>query len=304
MFSSLSPARRRALIWMVLGVLTLLLLAGGLGTFKMEPGKVFAFPQPTQAALAPAGGDTLPGGDVFLTIMRGALAVLLILVPISLVAALFSREGRRRLIINILLIGMFYLLAQQIQKVQKEAAKTPQPAAAAQELKPGIVGGEPLPPPPPAPSDELVLIASIVLVVAGIGLAAWLGRRLLFPVQAPLAQIAKEAERGRSALAGGEALEDAIVRTYRQMSRIVAEARELRRPAAATPREFEEILEDAGLPAQPLAVLTRLFEDVRYGGFSAGPQERQAAIDCLTAIAAACRAGDKKRPRRAVVQNG
>ena len=106
-------------------------------------------------------------------------------------------------------------------------------------------------------------------------------------------------------MAGGEALEDAIVRTYRQMSRIVAEARELRRPPSATPREFEEILEGEGLPAQPLAVLTHLFEEVRYGGLNAGPQERQAAIDSLTAIAAACRTlGEKKKNRRAVVQHG
>jgi hypothetical protein len=84
-------------------------------------------------------------------------------------------------------------------------------------------------------------------------------------------------------------VEDAIIRAYRQMSRSVAEGRKLVRQQTMTPREFEEYLAAAGLPSAPVQVLTHLFEDVRYGGLVAGSAERQAAIDSLTAIAAACR---------------
>jgi hypothetical protein len=157
--------------------------------------------------------------------------------------------------------------------------------------------GEPLPPAPPQPTDTLVLAVSIGLVLMLIGLAAWLGRRFLFHELPPLAQIAQEADRARRDLASGGAIEDVVVRCYRQMSRIVAEARELRRSKATTPHEFEDTLAKAGLPMAPLHALTQLFEDVRYGGLTPGPAERLAAIASLEAIAAACREESKNKER-------
>ena len=66
-------------------------------------------------------------------------------------------------------------------------------------------------------------------------------------------------------------------------------ARGIRRQEAVTPSEFEKQLEDAGLPREPVADLTRLFEEVRYGSKILGEWEGRRAIACLTAIADACR---------------
>jgi hypothetical protein len=82
------------------------------------------------------------------------------------------------------------------------------------------------------------------------------------------------------------------------MSRVVAEAREIRRDKATTPHEFEDVLAQAGLPAEPLHALTKVFEDVRYGGLTPGPAERQAAIVSLEAIAAACRLEAEKKKKK------
>jgi hypothetical protein len=297
MFSSLPPARRRVIIWMALGAVAVVLLAWGLGTFTLQPGKTFALPMPNLPATANTTPQVMPGGDVFLMVMRGILAVLLVLVPITIVAALFNKESRKRMIANLIAVGILLLLMNQIQPSKQDVVKTltPPPDSAGQNGPLGILPGAPLPPLPPAPSDTLVLFASIALVLLGIGLAAFLGRRWLFPTRlAPMEKIAREADRARSELSGGSGVEDAIIRTYRQMNKIVAEARELHRPAAATPHEFEEFLVEKGMPAEPLSALTHLFEEVRYGGLVAGSAERQKAIDSLTAIAAACRADNTK----------
>jgi hypothetical protein len=289
MFSPLTPRRRRALVWIIIGVLALLLLAGGLSTFTLQPGRSFqlATPEPTAAAEAPL--TTGPASAWPITLMKGVLAVLLLLFPVSVIFAMLSKEGRKRLITNAVMIAMVLLLLNGVQKMQRQFQQMNQPDSVPSNAI-GQVSSEPLPPPPEPPSDEFVLVTTLVIVVLGGVMVLWFGRRWLFPKQTPaLEQIAEEADRARTALADGGAVEDVVVRCYRQMSRIVAEARDLRRSQSATPREFETTLVKAGLPLAPLDALTHLFEDVRYGGVQPGPKERQAAIDSLTAISAACR---------------
>lgn len=287
MFPTLSPARRRIVVWMLLGALALIVLAGGLGGFTFQQGKMYSWTLPE---LGTAEGSTnIGGGDELLTFLRGALALLLLLLPVSIVLSMLTKEGRRRLLINIILAILVFMVADRVKEMPKRDAEQIAPEMMAPAKNPADIG-EPLPPPPPAPSEEFVFFASIGLVAAGVALAAWLGRGLLFPRSLPpLVQIAMEAERARNTLSSGGAVEDAIIRAYRQMSRTLAEGRKLVRQQTMTPREFEEYLAAAGLPRSPVQVLTHLFEEVRYGGLVAGAAERQAAIDSLTAIAAACR---------------
>jgi hypothetical protein len=51
---------------------------------------------------------------------------------------------------------------------------------------------------------------------------------------------------------------------------------------SATPREFRATLEGAGLHHAAISMLTRLFEEVRYGGRSDDPRRE----DALAALAA------------------
>jgi hypothetical protein len=55
-----------------------------------------------------------------------------------------------------------------------------------------------------------------------------------------------------------------------------------------TPSEFAARLEQAGLPAEPVQRLTRLFEKVRYGGLRSTPTEAEEAVACLRDILHAC----------------
>ena len=51
-----------------------------------------------------------------------------------------------------------------------------------------------------------------------------------------------------------------------------------------TTREFENLLETAGVPHDPIHQLTQLFEAVRYGNWQPNPVDEQKAIHCLQAI--------------------
>src|SRR5512146_3198193 len=123
MFPSLPPARRRVFIWIALAALAVLLLAGGLGTFTLQPGKVFALPMPAQGADS-ATPLVMPGGDVFLLILRGILALFLILIPITIVASLFNKESRKRLIANMIIVALLFLWLSQVKPQPLQAQKT------------------------------------------------------------------------------------------------------------------------------------------------------------------------------------
>ncbi len=60
-----------------------------------------------------------------------------------------------------------------------------------------------------------------------------------------------------------------------------------------TPREFERLLENEGVPAEPARQLTGLFEAVRYGQWQPNPGDEQKAVSCLDAIEAYSRQGSQ-----------
>jgi hypothetical protein len=81
---------------------------------------------------------------------------------------------------------------------------------------------------------------------------------------------------------------DVIINCYLRMSDVVSDKRQLHRNAAMTPHEFALHLEQAGLPADAVTKLTRLFEGVRYGARRSGPQEINEAVSCLKTILHYC----------------
>lgn len=83
----------------------------------------------------------------------------------------------------------------------------------------------------------------------------------------------------------GSDLRNVIVRCYYQMNQAVEQARGVRRREGMTPREFERQLVHLGITPLPVSQLTRLFEEVRYGGKETGPETEELARSCLSAIA-------------------
>jgi hypothetical protein len=104
----------------------------------------------------------------------------------------------------------------------------------------------------------------------------------------PLDEIAQIARSSLRDLSAGRDSSDVIINCYLRMSDVVSNKRHLHRAIAMTPHEFALHLEQAGLPADAVNRLTRLFEAVRYGDRKSRPKDVNEAVNCLTTILHYC----------------
>jgi hypothetical protein len=130
-------------------------------------------------------------------------------------------------------------------------------------------------------------VALIWLVIIWLLYRGW-KRYLSLNAKKPLGDIAKIARSSLNDLSSGRNSSDVIINCYLRMSDVVSDKRNLHRNAAMTPHEFALHLEQAGLPADAVTKLTRLFESVRYGTRRSGPREINEAVSCLKAILHYC----------------
>lgn len=104
----------------------------------------------------------------------------------------------------------------------------------------------------------------------------------------PLDEIALIARSSLHDLSSGRDSSDVIINCYLRMSDVIADTRKLQREIAMTPQEFASRLERAGLPADAVYKLTRLFEVVRYGDRKSAPKDVTEAVSCLNTILHYC----------------
>lgn len=116
----------------------------------------------------------------------------------------------------------------------------------------------------------------------------WILRKLTATTPNPLDEIAKVARTSLRNLSSVDSAQDKIIQCYADMSRVVDVRRGLYREFAMTPSEFAVRLQNAGLPPEPVARLTRLFESVRYGARTSAQRDVDEAIACLTSILKYC----------------
>lgn len=280
-----------ALFFLGFAILIMLLLAASLPNLQFQPGHPFSLGN----AVPPPGttGGLETPGDFFLILVRGLLALALILVPIYIIFHLLTPEGRRKLLGDLIVLLLFFAAAEFLSRLPRNEQTSQQQSSGGQ-------GGLVFPTPGPVatfsaqstPAVEMIVMVAIALLVAiGIGLLYWYLRRRneVQLVPTPLEQLADEAQNAVDALNAGAEFRDIVIRSYAQMSQVLAQERGLQRDRAMTPQEFEQTLVGKGLPYDPVHQLTHLFQAVRYGTQRAGKSEEQQAIDCLSAIVAYCR---------------
>lgn len=100
----------------------------------------------------------------------------------------------------------------------------------------------------------------------------------------PIDLVGLEAEKARLALITGVDLRDVIIQCYLQMSLALKQEQAIERKDFMTTGEFENLLETAGIPHEPIHQLTRLFDAVRYGNWKPSAVDKQKAIQCLEDI--------------------
>jgi hypothetical protein len=152
-----------------------------------------------------------------------------------------------------------------------------------------------LPPPVFEPPQETAWVSYLVALLFILFLAFFTWRFLRFwreyagrAGSRSLDELARVARSSLRDLSSGRDSTDVIMNCYFRMSDVVADKRRLQRATAMTPAEFAIRLEHAGLPGEAVKRLTRLFENVRYGGHRSGPTEVNEAVACLTTILQYC----------------
>jgi hypothetical protein len=282
----------RTVVVVGLAVGGLFLVAVALTGQVLQPGRPLPLGDMSAVMVGSSGGG--PGGAWVLAVIRAIFLVVLILLPLYLLYGIFTRQGRRQLLKDIVLaavvfagFSLFTRCAADIEGERDPAAGAAPPPVPEELIELGV-----LPPFDPQAQDWVVAVAAIAL--AGlVVLAAYLFLRRLRGAgapagQAPLDELAREAQGALDALQAGADLRDTVIRCYLDMSRVLQQEKGIRRQAAMTPREFEDVLAGKGLPADPVRELTRLFERSRYGNQRPSPADEQQAVASLQAIVAAC----------------
>lgn len=284
--------KRWALLFLGFAIVAMLLLSVSLPSLKFQPGQPFSLgnSQPPPGATS---GLEMPS-DLILILIRGLLALMLLILPIYIILHLLTPEGRRKLLGDLVVILLFFAAAEFLSRLPREAPIS-------QQQSPGEQGGLTLPTPAgpiatftaqSTPALEIIVIVAIALIIAiGIGALYWYYRqRQEQNLEAtPLEQLANEAQQAVDALMAGEDIKDIVIRSYIQMSRVLWQERDIKRDEVMTPHEFEQSLVKKGIPYEPVHQLTRLFEEVRYGTKQPGHSDELRAIDSLTTIVEFCR---------------
>ena len=147
----------------------------------------------------------------------------------------------------------------------------------------------PTPTPKPVVTSPLGPVPAGLLWLVGIGLlmisvrvGVWIFTSSRQPNSIDL--VGLEAEKAWQALKTGLDLKDVIIKCYLQMSLALKQDQGIERENFMTTGEFENLLEAAGVPHEPIHQLTRLFNAVRYGNWQPNTVDEQKAIQCLEAI--------------------
>ena len=273
----------------------------GLPQMELAPGMPFEriwqflLDQFAAARTTRAPPSALPGGELIISIYRAIFFIALAAFPFAVILVLIDPELRKRMIHTTIFVVILLLILSLILRDQTELEDPVR--------EPGISGQQaPEAGLPVEPLDVEQFQTSQVSPWISRGLSLALGLLAAFITIVIITQIRKNwsaapsgldhlALHARTALTeleGGGDLQDTILRCYAEMSRVVREARGLRRSRTVTAREFTDALVRAQLPRRPVVQLTQLFEKARYGGGATTAQDEHEAVSSLRAIVRAC----------------
>lgn len=284
--------RRRLLVLLGLAVLLMTILAFGLPTLQFRSGDALPLRSPDQT---PAAGGSLGDAPWLIMILRGILALGIILLPVYILISMLTPEGRRRLLAEIILVVVLLLVASWLAERQRPPGETEQDLEAQlsmPELPEGEAGVQAAPVFEPQTQPWMLTatvlgVAGLVAVIAYFLLRNYLRRRSV--VRTSYTEMADHAQEALTAIEAGVEFSDVVIRYYAQMSQALQTERGIKRPQAMTPFEFEQELLARGFPARPVHLLTQLFEQVRYGRQKVSERDQRAASESLIEILMFCR---------------
>jgi hypothetical protein len=284
-------AKRNALIFLGMVMLITMVIAFSLPSLRLEPGMPLPRLQQNQVVLD-SGEAELPlvihvneFAKVFFALLLAGSG-LYVIIKLFLGADIKDLSALIKPILVICLMAVGIILAMIIF-LPKSADSPPM------ELI--------IPTAAPLVTSPLGAVPPILLWLVGLGLLGVITLIAVWILNSSARQtttvdiVGLEAEKAREALRTGLELKDVIVSCYRQMSSALQKEQGIERKESMTTREFEDVLESAGIPHAPVHHLTLLFEAVRYGNWQPNPLDEQKAIQSLEAIIAHCHAVKMKK---------
>jgi hypothetical protein len=282
-----ASTKRTTLILLGLVMIITVIIASSLSQLELRPGMPLPSVNDSQVVILPDEQElpvVFPVSDVLKVIFAILLAGLILYTIYRIIRSIHwvnVRSYVQPILVILLLTGSISFLILLLPKTQETLEM---------EL--------PLPTPVPAVTSPLGTVPVLLYWLVGIALlvgSILLGIWIFTPSkqETTIDLVGLEAEKAWQALLTGLDLKDVILNCYRQMSLAVEKERGIEREDFMTTREFENILEAAGIPHDPIHQLTQLFEAVRYGNWQPNPMDEQKAIQCLQAIVDYSRAAKK-----------
>jgi hypothetical protein len=273
-------------------LVALIVLSLGLRDLPFREAQSFGRNQVGNVTMNPVR-EASPGVDAPFAVKFGVVAILFIM--FGLLVSLLTPEWRKRLIRIVIRVGVtywaLYILFTRYRDVLADLALN------LNGLNNGssTAAGNTTEPPAFASAQTISMasyivsfgLALLLIVLAWKVYGFWKEFKESNPGM-PLKKIARIARSSLDDLSSGRNSTDVILNCYFRMSDVIADTKKMRRKAFITPAEFALQLEEAGLPADPVKQLTKLFETVRYGGHRSNPKDVNEAVSCLTTILNHC----------------
>ena len=279
--------KRKALILLGLVMLITVMIAASLSQLELRPGMPLPRVDNSQVVIAPEAQEVpvaFPVSEVLKVLFALVLAVSMVYAIYRIIRNLGwvnVRSYVQTIMVIILIVGSIIFLIMLLPRTRDTLfMEFPTPT----QIPPVT---SPLGPVPAL----LLWLVGIALLISSILLGIWIfapSRR-----ETTIDLVGLEAEKAWQALMTGLDLKDVILKCYRQMSLAVEKERGIERKDFMTTREFETLLEAAGIPHAPIHQLTQLFEAVRYGNWQPNLMDEQRAIHCLQAIVLSSRDAKK-----------
>ncbi|MEE4195087.1 MAG: DUF4129 domain-containing protein [Anaerolineae bacterium] len=290
--NSPQPQKSSGRIFLALAAAGVVILLLAVSINQLELGEGYSLALEDGETVAAPLQVALASGDVWEILLRGLMALCLIALPIYIIQSFFSKQGRQRLLADVILIALVFLLLQTAQDIDEEQVEMTQEDIPLSNFQPfdmefDAPAGEPIPEiPEEAPPwvNTIVITLVAALVVAIVVTAYILIRRYRKnqPDDNPLDRVADQAEDALRKIRAGGDFNSAILNCYYEMNRIVQEELKISRQRSMTARDFENYLISKGLPGAPLQQLTILFERARYSKEAPNQEQEQKAVDALT----------------------
>lgn len=274
---------RKRISLLIGAAVSLLILATSLSNLQLQAGAPFPGSDSSNQ-VDPSAADPIPSNVYSSPILQGIISLIIVILTLYILVRLIPLVDIKRTLRWLLVIVILLVVAYMIPHV---------PASPAVPLPGGSSDGE-LPAfeypvsPLGTPPLELIWLVSMGLVL-GVGLVAVRFLRGWRHSARTEDQLSQEAELAIHALAAGANLRNVIIRCYLQMAQALQEEQGIERSENMTVQEFEDLLAIRGLPSGPVKQLSRLFENVRYGGQQTTKEDEARAVESLNAIVEFCR---------------